>query len=252
MTLLLGACGDDKNTTDTESTGTADTTATDTTATATATDSMGSATSTGDDATAGGATDSGNSSTTVVSTTDLMPTTDGSETDGTATGGSETDGTTTGGDDLMMLCETVCEKFSACMVEAPADCVMECIAESDGLDPSCKAASEELYACIVTMTCDELTAFQDDEDPGPCLAQTDKVSDACSDQACSASAGSNREGTECGYDVTCPDTPPQSMSCDTETCTCTTGGQEVGSCPAEGACMSLEMIEAKAADCCGF
>ena len=247
MTLILGACGGDKSDTDpAESTTTADTADT-TGATGSATDSASTATDTkgSDPTSATGGTDSAGSATDTsnTSTTDA-PTTDGPDTDGPDTDTSDPE--------VVQMCQSFCEDFSECLKQPIEGCVDECLGEFEAAEPACQGATVDLVACFATMTCEQIVAFVENDQVGPCGAQSDSYDDLCSDEACSASVGSNKEGTECSYELTCRGTPPQTMTCVADTCTCTTADQDVGTCPSEAICMDIGAIEDKAKDCCGF
>src|SRR5688572_9970329 len=113
--ILLGACGGDKNDTDTgASDSTAGATGTDTTAATDATDTTGSASMSSAPTTSG---DDGSGS--------ANPTQD----NGTMPAGMTTTGatTTTGGDaDLMQLCEAFCAKNAECQQADPDGCAADC------------------------------------------------------------------------------------------------------------------------------
>ncbi len=247
--LLLGACGGGKNDSESE---TADTTGATSTATATTTASDGtdstigmssSPTTSGDGGTgtSNPTTEDGGSATTA----DAESTAGGA----TTTSAGETDGDP----DLMPLCENWCGKNTECNPDGDPDgCVASCVEELGGDDPVCAAATKDMLACMLEMTCAQFVAFIDEDEPGPCGPQANAVEEVCTGQVCTAGVGGNMEGTECAYSVDCPDQPLQEVQCDTETCTCILGGKLVGTCDAEDVCTDAGNLPMKAEGCCGF
>ncbi len=256
---LLGACGGEKNTSDTDESGTGDTSGASTTGVSDTATATGATEQTSGMSSAPTTTEPTSPTTTATGPDSATDTASGSATDSTAggmtdaTGASETTGTVeTTGFDPAMVCQDLCDKLTGCSLPAPPECVADCSGELDGLEDICEIATQEFYKCVNTMTCDEFVAFFQDEDPGPCAAEVSAQGDACSDEACSAGVGTNQEGTECSYQVTCMDEPVKQMSCAGDTCSCLVGDKEVGTCAAEGVCMALEQVEDKAKTCCQF
>lgn len=165
------------------------------------------------------------------------------------------DGDSTGEVDPQIAehCATVCAKFVECKAMPDQDaCTAACTDNLGGEAPACSDANLALLTCIEGMTCEEVTAFLEDELPGPCAAQLEAVETECGGNECIGSVGTNEDGTECSISSECPDMPAQTMSCDQKTCTCTVGDEQTGECPAMNVCAAIEDLEAKAKDCCGF
>lgn len=249
LTLSLSACGDDKNQTDTSNPTSSATEAN--TDGSDGTDGVSSAPTTGE---VEGTNPDGSDS-----QTSNLPQTTSSATEDSA--GSATDSpTATSSDDttgqvdpqLVERCTAVCGKFVECKLMDSPDCVAEC---SDGFgdaDLVCSNANLALLTCVEGMTCEQLSAFLLDDEPGPCASELDAVDAACQTNACTGSVGSNRDNTECSVSNQCPDEPKQAMSCDTKTCTCTVGDMKTGECPAMNICADLQGLDAKTKECCGF
>lgn len=239
--LLLGACGGDKNESESESTGASTGAATTTASDTDSTIGMSSSpTTTSDDGsgTSNPTTEDGGSATTTTTTT---------------TSATETSDTTDGDPDIMQLCATWCGKNAACNRESDPDgCVADCVGELGGGEPLCADATKEMLACMLDMTCEEFAAFIDKDEPGPCAPELDAVENACADEVCTASGGGNPDGTECSYSVDCPDQPFREVQCDADTCTCLEDGKKVGTCEADDVCTDPGDLPAKAAGCCGF
>lgn len=167
-------------------------------------------------------------------------------TEGTDTGNSESEGGTGN------LCKDFCAKGDECgSAPGGAMCPGIC-AEGLQMGPECGDAFAALLECSLGMTCEEYTALIEDEDPGPCAEEFAAQMEACAGSECEGSVGTNPDGTECEYSVSCPDTMTMTMNCDVTTCTCLLGDEVVGECAAEMVCMDLGGIDTKAADCCGF
>jgi hypothetical protein len=165
---------------------------------------------------------------------------------GTTTEPSETTG------DVPGSCAGLCDKFIECQIMADLDtCLAECSENFDDVDRVCLAATGEFFDCVATLTCEQIEAL-DEGEPGPCEAQLAAQTEACGSDACIASVGSNRDGTECGVSEECPDEPAREMNCDIEVCTCLEGGKNVGQCDSDGVCQDISGLEAKSAECCGF
>lgn len=252
-TLVLGACGDDKNMTESATDGATTGGATTGGATDSTLGMSSEPTTTGVEGTAEG-TDA--TATTIDSTTTGATTTGANptepETDGMTSMSSEP-GETGVDPGIMSACMEVCVNAVECMVMRDVEaCTAEC---SDGLGGStgqCKKANEGLLECIAGMTCEQITALFVEEDPGPCAQQQAAVEEECGGgDLCGVSVGGNMEGTECSLQIECEGDPTLDMSCDGETCVCKIGDEMAGMCPSEGICMMGD-IEAKANDCCGF
>ena len=240
--ILLGACGGDKNDTDTEaSDSTAGATGTDTSAAtdATASASMSSAPTTSGDDGSGSA----------------NPTQDGGTATDSTAGGSTTTGataTTDGDTDLMQLCEAFCAKNAECKQADPDGCAADCFDDLGSQEGMCVDATVTLLDCLLGMTCEQFVAFTDEDEAGPCEAPADAAENACAGEVCVENLGSNEQGTECSYGTECPDQPIRDMQCSESACICFEDGQEVGMCPAMGVCMNIDELSTKAMDCCGF
>lgn len=198
----------------------------------------------------GSQTDSATSASSVATST-----TDDSAGSATTTVGPDDTAGTTGEVDpaLAQLCGSVCGRFVECEQANDANaCAAECTDNFGAADPLCQSAATDLLTCIEGMTCEQIAAFMNDEDPGPCGAQLAAQTEACGGNECIGSIGSNEDGTECGISSECPDEPALEMNCDTKTCTCTVGGEKTGECPADGVCANIEDIDAKSEACCGF
>ena len=242
--IFIGACGG-KNDSDTEaSDSTAGATGTDTTAGTDATDATGTVGMSSTPTTSG---DDGSGS--------ANPTQDNGTMPGDTAGGMTTTGnnTTTGGDpDLMQLCEAWCNKNVGCQETGRDACAAECFADLSDQEGMCADAFTALLECMLGMTCEEFVAFTDEDEPGPCAAEADAYQNACSDEVCIASIGTNQDNTECSYSVDCPGEPSRELQCADETCICLEDGEQVGMCPAMNACMNIDELSNKALDCCDF
>lgn len=173
----------------------------------------------------------------------------------TTVGPDDTTAGTTGAVDpeLAQLCGSVCGRFVECEQANDANaCAAECTDNFGAADPLCQSAASDLLTCIEGMTCEQIAAFMNDEDPGPCAAQLAAQAEACGGNECIGSIGSNEEGTECSISSECPDEPAVEMNCDAKTCTCTVGGEKTGECPADGVCANIDDLDAKSEACCGF
>lgn len=255
LVAILG-CGGDKNTTDTDggssggSTGDASGT-TGTSVTSTTGPTSGSATDNSGTG-SGGATEAGSSG--AVSVTDG---TGGGQTtvDGTTGGTGETTGggTTGGGADVMAECQAVCDAANACMLDAGPDCVAGCLGEFDGAVGECKAAIDGYLMCLAGMSCMELTDLFNNDNPGPCADEVAAADMACGMGGdCTTGVGSNPAGTECSLSTECPNQPTLEMQCTKAECVCLVDGMEVATCPSDMVCKTVDQLEAKATDCCGF
>jgi hypothetical protein len=239
--ILLGACGGGKNDSDTEaSDSTAGATSTGTTAATDASASIGMSST----PTTSGADGSGSTNPTQVSGTTTDDTAGGTTTGATATTGADPD--------LMQLCESWCSKNAECQRSEPDGCAADCFAALGSAEAMCVDATTAMLNCMLGMTCEQLVAFTDDDDPGPCAAEFAAGEDACAGEVCTISVGSNEDNTECSYTVECPNEPSRELQCAGETCTCLEDGKQVGECPGPDACMKQDDLATKALDCCGF
>lgn len=244
LALGLPACGDKPQTSDTDGSSAA---------------SSGEATDGGtvgvssEPTTSGDASTTGDASPTAVSVSSVATedsagsaTTDPDETSAGGTGGVDPE--------LAKLCGEVCGRFVECEQADDQDaCAAECSDNFGTADLACQGAATDLLACVDGMTCAQIVAFLDDEDPGPCAAQLAAHAEACGGNECTASIGAAEDGTACNLFHDCPDEPTREMSCDTVTCTCSVGGVPSDrTCPADNVCQTLEGIEDKAKTCCGF
>lgn len=258
LVAILG-CGGDKNTTDTDGGSSGDSAGdasgtTGTSVTSTTGPTSGSATDNSGTG-SGGATEAGSSG--AVSVTDGtgggQTTADGT-TGGEATGGGTTGGGTTGGGaDVMAECQAVCDAANACMLDAGPDCVAGCLGEFDGAVGECKAAIDGYLMCLASMSCMELTDLFNNDNPGPCADEVAAADMACGMGGdCTTGVGSNPAGTECSLTTECPNQPTLEMQCAKAECVCLVDGMEVATCPSDMICKTVDQLEAKATDCCGF
>lgn len=248
LTLTLAAaCGDDKNDPTATGSGTeggssgASTTSSSTTSGATnPTDNSGSMS---DGQTMGGTT----------AMTSVGPTATSDATTMTATSGSSTGG----GGEIAGACLDLCDKgVSECMIGdlgPSADlCAAECTGELGGATGACADATLAFLACLAGLDCAALEGAIVDEDFGPCLDAALALEGSCSAGDCTTEVAGDNMGTACSLTITCPDTMPQVMECEGKQCVCLVGEQMTGMCPAMDICMTPELLEDKAADCCGF
>mgnify|MGYP001208946076 CR=1 FL=1 len=244
LVTMLG-CGPGKNTTDTEggssggSTGEATGTNGGSTSGPTsgnATDNSGTGTGGVSDATSGGV--------------DVTGSGGGLTTGGEPTGGGTTGG---GGDAVMAECQAICDSATACMLDPEPTCVLDCVNEFAGAMGECELAIEAYLGCISGMACVELIDLFVNDNPGPCADQATATEVACGlGGDCTTGVGSNPQGTECSVSTDCPDQPTIEMQCNEAECVCLVDGMQVATCPSDMVCKTVDQIEAKAADCCGF
>lgn len=255
LVLALG-CGDDKSPstgggTDESTGGTSGGTTQTTEPTSTSGTTDDSGTMGGTQTTAPTSTSTTTSTTTEETTRTAAPETSGPETTG------ETGGSTTGGGDGMIDddCAAACDKFTECQLGPdPAMCVPSCVDDLGGAQGECVPATEAYLQCIGSMTCDQLVAFFEDMDPGPCADELQAFGTACQNGGdCSVGQGSNPQGTECSFSVQCPGDPLLEMTCDKNECVCMIDGMQAGDpCPAENICKMEAALADKADACCGF
>ncbi|PCC73579.1 hypothetical protein SAMN02745121_07327 [Nannocystis exedens] len=149
-------------------------------------------------------------------------------------------------------CEAFCEHSIACEQGEPTPlevCLSTCAEELDAVEGECHAASVAALACLTGLTCEQLESV-DEGDPGPCEAAL-ALQEECF-AGCSFGGGGDIEGTFCEWILDCPLEPNLKMVCDAESCQCFEDDQPVGECEAEGICLSIDMLAAKANACCGI
>jgi hypothetical protein len=170
---------------------------------------------------------------------------------GTVTTG---DGTTTDvNPGTQMRCQAFCDRRDECRAPGPGEaCVQECLDELAQLVGPCKSATQVVLVCFTELTCEQFLAAVNDDDPGPCADVVLEQEQVCEGADCSIGGGGDVDGDECLFTRECPDQPLQRMECDKVTCNCFVDGAPVGSCDAEGVCLDLDGLAAKAAACCGF
>jgi hypothetical protein len=254
--LLLTACGDDKNMTESATDGATTGGATTGGLTDTTIGMSSEPTTTGVEGTAEGTAEGTDATaTTVDSTTTGATTTTANPTEGEEEGmTTEPPNETEGDPGIMAACMQVCVNAVECMVMRDVEaCTADC---SEGLGDSmgqCKKANEDFLECVGDMTCEQLIALFSEEDPGPCAQQQAAVEEECGGgDICGVSVGGNPEGTECSLQIECEGDPTLDMTCDAETCVCKIGDEMAGMCESEGICMEQGDIEEKANACCGF
>lgn len=180
----------------------------------------------------------------------------------TAVGGAATTGTTepqtsgaTGGEgDLEGRCMAACELQDMCMLELSdiGMCVHWCLEDLGG-DAACVEAGKAFLQCLVGMTCEQLLALYEDDDPGPCARTIAEVDEVCEPSGCTTTYLLDEQGTDCVKEIECGGEASLAMKCDQGGCVCLTDGMQGGeSCPSEGACESFATMDVKASECCGF
>jgi hypothetical protein len=179
--------------------------------------------------------------------------TDPSATDTSATDPGETDTGETG-EGPVEECTKACQHLAECAPNNPGDvetCAAECADAYSG-DAVCVAAGAAFATCLAEMTCEQLVAFLEQEDPGPCEEEFLATGEACGGNECVMNAGGG-EGDQCSVGRQCGDLPAQDFVCEGPTCACIEGGMKVGSCPSEGVCMKdVDAQVAAAQTCCGW
>lgn len=247
LIVLLAACGDDKqqSTGDNSSSGAS---ASSGESEGDSTIGMSSTPTTGDDPVMTGSDSKASDSGTTTDDSAGGLTTTGLPDTTTASG-------TTGGVDpeIAQRCADVCGKFIECKVMDNLDtCTQDCLDNFGQTEGACLAAGDDALACVAGMTCEQVQNLMLNDDPGPCAPQFEAQSMACAGNECTGSVGGNEQGTECSVSTDCPGDPLLEMNCDTVTCTCLSGGEKTGECPADGVCMSVDLLDAKSQACCGF
>lgn len=171
-----------------------------------------------------------------------------------ATEGSSSSAGSSGGLEAT-ACGLMCAHAGECRLDDdPAACTLLCEEKLAAASPACAAASETLLTCIASMTCEQLALALDGQLDHPCGSEQIDRDDACAGapDSCDTGGGGDVNGTSCSVETLCPGDPLRSMTCDTESCQCFEEDQLIGSCAADGACMDLSGLGAKALSCCGF
>lgn len=212
--------------------------------TATAGDDTGATPTTGGDghsSTGGGATESAGSATT--------------EPPGTTTEGpdTETAGTETGGGSAIeMACAKACAHIFECdknLPGTPGDCNMGCVASWGG--PECGDVGVAFIDCLTAMSCPELVAYLEKDEPGVCAEEAEAAEAVCVAGTCDMTFGTDG-GMMCSIGRDCGD-GVQDFECDGTTCTCVEDGVPGEACEDEGVCaMDPDAQAAVAQACCGW
>lgn len=184
---------------------------------------------------------------------DLPTTTDELTTDGYTTGEFTTADEPTTGEpaEPPAACAAYCDKQVECELFAGVDdCLDFCSDEYTRHFPACQDATATFLECMTGKTCDELL-FADPE-AGACPAEQAPMDDLCNDEYgfCGVSVSSG--GGECDLAIECDGEPLLEMKCDDTTCTCLSGGVEIGTCAAEAICDHHDAVLEKSEPCCGF
>jgi hypothetical protein len=149
------------------------------------------------------------------------------------------------------VCETLCMHADECGVDLGGrECQPQC---SDALDsdaPGCPAATSAMLECLIGLGCPEFKDAVENDSFGECSDELAAQEEACAGEVCESSVGGNEDGTECSLTQICPESTLE-LDCDATTCTCTIDGEPAGMCAAEGVCVTLEGLDAKADACCG-
>lgn len=249
LTLTLAvACGDDKNTTTEATTGGSTTDATSTSSTSTSTTTP---TSTDPSGTMGGSQTMGE--TTDATTLGPSTSTSGSTGEPGSTGSNTTGG---GSADIPGACKAVCDKgVTECMIPEIGmtvdECTMGCVNDLGGAVDECAMATVAYLDCFAGLDCAALTDAIVNDNLGTCLDAAVHAGMVC-DGGNTCTVGVNGGGTDCSVTIECPNMPIQEMQCMGKQCVCLVDGQKAGMCMANDICMTPDMLEQKAADCCGF
>jgi len=161
---------------------------------------------------------------------------------------------TTSGADEPSVCEAMCQLAGSCGLEdQPFACASACADDLAASAPACRAATEVMLGCLAGLSCEQL-ADAISGDPGhPCAAEQLAKHEACDEvETCDSGGGGDMGGQACLLELQCAGQPAQRMECDAEQCVCLEDGAQVGSCAADGVCLALEQLGAKAESCCGF
>lgn len=175
-------------------------------------------------------------------------TTNPGEGDSTGEGESAGESGETGGEpSLEQVCTAVCENYELCLEGVP-DCMTACLAQIQQFgEGQCFEADVALFACLGSLTCEELQQFYEGEgDPFPC---EDQEAAQCH---CGMMAGPGANPGECSFSYSCTGTEEvYAIECDGTTCSCLENGVEVATCDAAEYCADYAQIEAANA-CCGW
>jgi len=213
-----------------------------------------------DATTTGGAPTSAAAPTTTGVATDATTSTTDATTSTTAGGGTGADATsgvwgecpsiedpTTGAINPQVVeeCDALCARYQECGLKEHELCQMGCVAKFGVDHQECYEAGSAARTCLTAMTCEELGAYLQFNDGGPCRALLDGQQEACT---CQSQSGS---GTDlCVYNLDCPYVPFRSISCFHGTCKCYVGEDVVKTCPQGDTCEDwLDLLD-KAESCC--
>lgn len=169
------------------------------------------------------------------------------ESAGESSGESSGEGETGGEPSLEQVCTAVCENYELCL-EAVPDCMTECLAQIQQFgEGECFEADVALFACLGSLTCEELLQFYEGEgEPYPC---EDQEAAQCH---CGMMAAGGENPGECSFSYSCTGTADvHAIECDGTTCSCLENGVEVATCDAAEYCADYTQIEAANA-CCGW
>lgn len=195
----------------------------------------------GHSSTGGGATESAGSET-------AEPGTSTTAEPGTETGSTETGG----GSAIEVACAKGCAHIFECdkdLPGTPADCNEGCVESWGG--PECGDLGVAFIECLAAMSCPELVAFLEKDEPGVCADEAEAADAVCTAGTCEMTAGGGRGGM-CSIGRDCGD-GLQDFRCDGTTCTCVEDGVPGESCEDEGVCaMDTEVQAAVAQSCCGW
>lgn len=149
----------------------------------------------------------------------------------------------------LTACTAYCERWGECGFQPDlAGCIAGCADDLSGADGACEDASVAALDCQTALDC--LALIDSSADGGACGAEKEAATNACNDLGCAESFFS--EGDACELTLECEGEPLREMICDGPSCICLEGGEQVGQCAAEGACLEVDALGAKAAACCGF
>ncbi|HWB75299.1 MAG TPA: hypothetical protein VG755_10090 [Nannocystaceae bacterium] len=143
-------------------------------------------------------------------------------------------------------CAAYCEHEATCegsYPECPGDC-LEMLDYYDGVDADCDAATEQVIACVATLT----SCSYD-----PCAVEG--LAEAQCEMLYSCSYGvTGIEGQDgCEWEMICGIIDEsRTLHCDDTTCTCRQDGAEIGDCPATPELCSGEFPLGFVTDCCGW
>ena len=178
------------------------------------------------------------------------PTTSSGETAGTSTASASssqggTAGTTTGEPDG--ICGSFCGRLFECGLDGAFDGCPCGGLETAG--PKCVAAWALTADCFEAASCEVLETGE-----GTCWEHYVAAVEQCTlgEDGCEGFVligGEQPPGT-CAFGEDCLDQPEKLVECEADTCKCTIGDVEVGTCPADNICGEFAMYDAKVAECC--